>query len=326
MVSTPEELRAFTTNLSMGTWTASAIAGLLASGLAGHLREPRSLDELAALCPSLPRSRIENCIGVARASGIVLEEQNKLRLAGGMMPFAQEPGRSALLGDLRTHLMQSLVYLDAMRDGAKKDGWSHTDVEILQSQGDASKALAPMIKMVFAPKLGDLSARIEKPGARFLDVGVGVGSLAIAMAQVFPNLHVLGLDVYDPSLELARANVARAKLGDRVKIEKCPVEELREEACFTLAWLPTFFVPDVEGAIARIHAAVAPGGFFLCGVKAMASDARARAVWSLINDEWGGAQLPPADAEALLRRVGFVDVTTLPGPDWAPAMVVGRRP
>ncbi len=45
--------------------------------------------------------------------------------------------------------------------------------------------------------MGDLGSRLATPGARMLDVGTGVSAMAIAFAQVFPQLHVLGIDVLD---------------------------------------------------------------------------------------------------------------------------------
>jgi 2-polyprenyl-3-methyl-5-hydroxy-6-metoxy-1,4-benzoquinol methylase len=326
MLRTPGELREFTSKLAFETWTLSAIAALYESGLAEHLREPRSIDELATCCRALSRSRIERCVDIASAAGVVVTEGSKHRLAEGALPFSHEPMRTALTGDLRTHLLQALHYLDTMRGGERTKGWQHTDEAILQSQGASSIAIASIIKMMIAPKLGDLAARLEQPGARFLDIGVGVGSLAIAMVRMFENLSVVGVDVHEPALALARENVKRAKLEDRIELRKCAIEDLRDDGAFTLAWLPGFFIADIEGAIARIHASLAPGGFILCALAAStANDPRVRSVWSLINDEWGGSRLTAPEVEALLTRIGFQEVRTLPGPASAPPMVVGKR-
>jgi 2-polyprenyl-3-methyl-5-hydroxy-6-metoxy-1,4-benzoquinol methylase len=114
--------------------------------------------------------------------------------------------RTALAGDLRTNLMQALELLDRARGHEKREGWTHVDEACLQSQGDASAALAGMVKSVL-PELDDLGARLECPDASFLDVGVGVGALAIAMCRVFPQLRVVGIDTFDAPLALARKNV-----------------------------------------------------------------------------------------------------------------------
>jgi hypothetical protein len=52
--------------------------------------------------------------------------------------------------------------------------------------GDASAMFAPALKMNLAAGLGDLAERLDRPGGRFLDVGVGVASLSIAMCRLWP--------------------------------------------------------------------------------------------------------------------------------------------
>ena len=327
MFATPEELRQSTSELTTSIWTAAAVGALFERrDLAEALREPRTLAELLAAIQKPPSDeRLERCLEVGVAAGVIVKDGAKYSLAPGGMPFAQEPMRRSLAGDLRTHLQQALAYLDRMTGRADAPaGWYH-DASTLQSQGDASMMLAPMIKMRLAPQLGDLSARLEKPKARFLDVGVGVGSLAIAMARMFPELEIVGLDVFDGALAVARANVDKEKLADRIELRKVPVSDLRDERPFTLAWLPLFFIRDIDSALARIHAALEPGGFVFCGCGGAGGTPLKRAVWGVIQREWAGAPVTPPDVEAALTKAGFVDVKTMPGPEWAPCMVVGRR-
>ncbi|MGI8864323.1 MAG: peptide chain release factor N(5)-glutamine methyltransferase [Solirubrobacteraceae bacterium] len=51
-----------------------------------------------------------------------------------------------------------------------------------------------------------------KPGARVIDVGTGSGAVALALAQERPDLRVVGIDVSDDALAVARANAARLGL------------------------------------------------------------------------------------------------------------------
>src|SRR3978361_155071 len=67
-------------------------------------------------------------------------------------------------------------------------------------------------------RLPDLGERLQAPGARFLDVGTGTAWLAIGVAQSHPQLHVTGLDIFEPALELARGNVAESGLADRIEL------------------------------------------------------------------------------------------------------------
>jgi len=324
MISSPQELRAMTSELSVSVWTASALGALFESGLVEHLREPCAVDDLAARCPALSRGQIDRLLGVAEAVGVVVAEGSSRRLAPGALPFAQPPMRPALAGDLRTSLMQALAFLDRARGGSRSEGWTHVDEAILQSQGDASMALPGMLKNLL-PELDDLGARLERSGASFLDVGVGVGALAIAMCRAFPAIRVVGVDTFDPSLALARKNIALAELEARVELRKTAAEDLADEAAFDLAWVPTFFIRAAAPVARRILSALRPGGWVLFGAGASGGEARRRAVWSLIEELWGGAALACADAEVILREAGFQSVRTLPCPDWAPSLVVGRR-
>ena len=249
-ISTPMDMSALAQRLTSNTWTLAAISALFESGLAEQLREPHTVDELAAKC-SLPSTRIERCLAVCVSVGVVIADGPAYRLAEGTLATLCGPMRAGMQADLRSQLMQALTFVDAMATHDSSIGWRHTDPTILQAQGDASAGFPPMFKARFVATLGDLAARLERPGARFLDVGVGVGALTISMCRLWPELHAVGLDIYDAPLALARDNLARANLGTRVELRQLAVEALRDEAAFDLAWLPSFFIPPAVLASAN---------------------------------------------------------------------------
>jgi release factor glutamine methyltransferase len=57
-------------------------------------------------------------------------------------------------------------------------------------------------------------------GTRFVDVCCGTGNLACAIAHALPGATGWALDLTEPCVELARANVARHELGARVSIAR----------------------------------------------------------------------------------------------------------
>lgn len=59
--------------------------------------------------------------------------------------------------------------------------------------------------------IGDVPARV-------VDVGTGSGAIAVALAAALPQAEVFGTDTSADAVLLARANVARLGLGDRVTI------------------------------------------------------------------------------------------------------------
>ena len=66
---------------------------------------------------------------------------------------------------------------------------------------------------------------IEEPDAvgDALDLCTGSGCLAILMAHAFPNAHVVGADLSDDALDVARGNVADYHLEDRIDLVRSDV-------------------------------------------------------------------------------------------------------
>ncbi len=75
------------------------------------------------------------------------------------------------------------------------------------------------------PQEAPLISRYALPSnARILDAGCGTGEIASRLAELFPLSHVLGIDIVDHYLALARARYA--SLASRLKFEHQSVFEL----------------------------------------------------------------------------------------------------
>ena len=62
-----------------------------------------------------------------------------------------------------------------------------------------------------------LAAKLRvRPGQRILDIGCGWGGLALYLAQVYPDVRVVGITLSTEQLEYARARAERLGLADRV--------------------------------------------------------------------------------------------------------------
>jgi SAM-dependent methyltransferase len=162
--------------------------------------------------------------------------------------------RSVVLSIARSYLAQAL---DLVEDPARPGAWSHADPVLLRAQGSASALVARLIA----------EAGLGSDDARILDVGTGVGGLAIAFCTTFPRSTVVGVDPWEPALSIARENVALAGLDARVTLSTTPVEELDDPDGFDLAWLPSFFIPErvLAAAFERIFAVTRPGGILVTG-------------------------------------------------------------
>jgi predicted O-methyltransferase YrrM len=272
----------------------------------------------------------------AKASGGALDPKidaaaKKMVAAFGLDTSALEaitPQEAApLLAEIRHTISFNRGLLFA---GSQKTSWSYEDPAVLQECGDFSRIHAVAISNGVIPACEGLKARFEKPGAAFLDVGVGVAGTAIAMAEKWPSLRIVGIDVWQPSLALARENVAKAGLRDRIELREQPCENLTEENVFDLAWLPTVFMPErvVPNAFKATLRALKPGGWavaVMVNVDAVA-DPLMRAAMELRLAMFGGPMWNTKHMEKVLGDAGFESVRLLPSPPGNPAaFVVGRR-
>jgi SAM-dependent methyltransferase len=207
-------------------------------------------------------------------------------------------------------------------------GWTHAETELLQAAGNVSVTVAHSIRHRIVPGLDGLAARLEQPGAAFLDIGVGVAALSIEMARLWPNLRVVGVDHWKPALDVARANVRAAGISERVELRLQDGRELPDSNAFDLVWIPGAFIPDAvaPALLQRAHKALRPGGWALFAMFCPRQDPLGDAVLRLRAAMFGGAVRVSTEGENLMREQGFAQVHTLPRrPDSAAAMVAGRR-
>lgn len=69
-------------------------------------------------------------------------------------------------------------------------------------------------------------ARIDSGRVRIVDVGVGSGCIALALASELPQAEIHGCDISDEALEMARVNAARLGLGGHVLFRKSDLLEV----------------------------------------------------------------------------------------------------
>jgi SAM-dependent methyltransferase len=226
------------------------------------------------------------------------------------------PQRAMALGLVRTYLREANDLVD---DPAREPGWRFTDPAILDGWGRASMSVPPMIKGLH-PDLADISS--------FLDVGTGVGLLAVAATNVWPSAAVVGIDPWAPSLERARANVAGAGLDDRITLREQGLGDLGDVDTYDCVWIPSFFLPEdaIEKGLPAAVRALRPGGWLVVGRMRTRPEPLPAATNALHTLRSGGSDLDAARAEALVEAAGCVDVTTV-APGGVPLeLVLGRRP
>lgn len=99
------------------------------------------------------------------------------------------------------------------------------------------------------------------PGARILDAGCGPGEISSRLADAYPGATVLGVDVLEPPLALARARHAR--LHPRLRFERRSIYDLGlPDGSFDLTVCRHVLqsVPHPERAVAELARVTRAGG------------------------------------------------------------------
>lgn len=251
----------------------------------------------------------------------VLDSLGAREMIEGLSPEELQP----VLAEIRLTMLGGAKLLS---EGTRERGWAYTDPDILRAAGETSAGFAGVLKQMIAPRLSGLSERLEASGS-FLDVGIGVAGLSIAMARLWPTLRVVGVDPWAPSLAIAREKVRAAAVTDRIELREQAAEDLTDVNAFDLAWIPSPFIPEksIVAIVERVHRALRPGGWLLFAMVSPGSDPLAASYARLRTAIWGGALLAPAEAQTMLEQIGYVDVQMLPSPPSSTvAMIAGRRP
>jgi SAM-dependent methyltransferase len=113
------------------------------------------------------------------------------------------------------------------------------------------------------PALGDTEAKL-KTGAKVADVGCGLGTSTILMAQAYPKSSFVGFDYHDGSIKMAREAAAKAGVGDRVKFEIAKAKDYPGKGFEFVAFFDCLHdMGDPEGAAKHVKESMAPDGAWM---------------------------------------------------------------
>lgn len=102
-----------------------------------------------------------------------------------------------------------------------------------------------------------------KPTGTLLDVGTGTAQIPIELCRTILGFDILAIDAAQHMLTLARANIDRASLESRIRIEKADAKQLPHPNGSFAAIISNSIVhhiPDPFEAIAEMVRVCAPGG------------------------------------------------------------------
>jgi ubiquinone/menaquinone biosynthesis C-methylase UbiE len=113
------------------------------------------------------------------------------------------------------------------------------------------------------PQEQQFLGRYEIPAeARILDAGCGTGEGSSRLAELFPQAHVVGVDIVDHHLELARSRYAN--LATRLKFEHRSIFELGfpdDSFDLTVCRHVIHSIPHPDRVLAELARVTRPGGY-----------------------------------------------------------------
>lgn len=321
-------------DMAAGAVTLSALAVADRCGLLATLGDstPRTANQLADVA-GLDLRYTEEILRQLTAAGItdydpgaetfVLPAERATVVADDASPYAM----TGWLDMLPT----AASFVDRVADAARHGGGVPAEAYPDRMVQAVDRANGPSMRILLTrrwlPTMPDVVARLEK-GARVADVGCGSGAAAIAMATAYPNSTVVAYDV-DP-----RAIAVAARRGaeiENVEFVVMGAEEIPTDPPFDLitAFDVVHDLPNPDGALARIRAALGDDGVFLMMEPALSSEleenrnARSALFYGVslmycmtqslaaggagLGAGWGAGR-----AEALCRSAGFSRFERLP--------------
>jgi ubiquinone/menaquinone biosynthesis C-methylase UbiE len=119
-----------------------------------------------------------------------------------------------------------------------------------------------------AEKFGkEISSKLTSHGfqsGKILDVGCGFGAANLILAQNFVHCEVVGIDLSEPLIELARGDAQNANLGERVRFELADAQEIPyPDDTFDVVTNTNMvhLVDDPIKMLNEIERVLAPGGY-----------------------------------------------------------------
>lgn len=105
----------------------------------------------------------------------------------------------------------------------------------------------------------------EKREGRVLDLGCGFGEIDILLAQK-TNFNIIGCDISELAIKTAKENIHKAKLEDRIQIEKGDVYNLKYhdnyfDIVLSFGYVSAATYPGVQKEVARV---LKPEGILIC--------------------------------------------------------------
>lgn len=255
----------------------------------------------------------------ALAYGLLDREGNGWAMAPHFDEILGTPDSTFYLGrSAQVHMQVGRDYsnmVSRFRDGSIFPFQDH-DAAFIEAVAASLKTLPRILTDLVLPKLPALERRFID-GARVLDVGCGAGWALVHLAERFPKISCVGVDIEPRSIQLANELIRSRGLADRCAARLMSAESLAEEGAYDIAtsFLVVHEIPPAVKAEAfrGIARCLVKGGNFVIfdetypetdeGLRTMPTRFAALAQWFELT--WGNRIDTRTAVDALCAQAGF---------------------
>lgn len=273
------------------------LASAVRAGLLDAIRGGATLSELSLRIGAVRTDRLAAWLEVGCALG-------ELRRRGDRFEVRGRRSRAIADGDvlLAAHYRSVLDYqtgpyaeLDALLRAGPGEG--RDDLERFADDiARVSLAAAPVVSEVVRRVVREL-----RP-ARVLDVGCGTAVYSAVALTTDPDLVVTGIDLSAEVVDAARADLERAGLGDRIRLETGDIRvwaaSTGERFDLVMAHNTIYYVPAAEraGLVADLASLLRDRGELLLTTMTVPGSVAAAHLHFMLVGQRGRASLPTRDA------------------------------
>jgi 2-polyprenyl-3-methyl-5-hydroxy-6-metoxy-1,4-benzoquinol methylase len=187
--------------------------------------------------------------------------------------FAHEGEPTCMQGFFQAVVAQYEAHetaVDVFKTGRARPWSEHTACCFCGTDRFFRPGYAANLVQHWIPALDGVEAKL-KAGAKIADIGCGLGSSTILMAQTYPNSTVHGYDFHGPSIEKAKAKAKAAGLTNIEFHEVAAKDFTGTDYDFTCIFDALHDMGDPVGAAAHIKKSLKPDGTFMV-VEPIAAD------------------------------------------------------
>lgn len=289
----------------------------LSSGLLARCAEPVTVTGLAAAV-NAPEAPVTAVCTALEALGALQREGTRVRLSADWAPLAQ--------GGLDVQLEQALTGA-AVRQRVIEEALSQPR-SYWERDSTQRRALAEAVTLMPTTEfgravIGGLIAGIPgldellQSGARWLELGCGVGGNVISTAFLYPRVHAVGVDIAPDVLDVAWVRGQQLGISDRLRFVEGDARAYADDEPFDIVFWSQFFFPrdtrtaTLENAFARLR----PGGMLLCPVlpgdggspEADSPEAQRASLNAIVFGQWDIPLLSGDELAKEITAVGFTD-------------------